>query len=447
MLQRVSEMLAGLDHFGASAFQFVQNDFMKRKYLPRIADSVLHQALCASGAVYIQGPKWCGKTWTALQQAKSVLLMQDPDQTANYMSIAETKPSLLLEGEVPRLLDEWQMAPMLWDAVRFAVDRRGEMGQFILTGSTKPLKSDIMHSGTGRISRIRMRTMSLFESGESKGQVSLAALFSGQEPEGVSDLEIEQLAFVTARGGWPAAVGVSEPVALQQAKNYLDAIVETDVSEVDGREKDPGRVRSLMRSIARNIACPTSVATIRSDIAGDDESLSPNTIRSYLTALERLYVIENQPSWTPALRSKTALRTTATLHFVDPSIAVAALHSSPEGLLKDFQTFGFLFESLCIRDLRIYAQPLGGDVCHYRDETGLEADAIVVLHDGRWGAIEIKMGQAKVEQAAANLLRLKNRVNEKKMNPPSFLMILTGNGYAIKRKDGVCIVPIACLKA
>lgn len=259
-------------------------------------------------------------------------------------------------------------------------------------------------------------------------------------------MEIDQLAFVTARGGWPTAVDASGSTGLRQAVNYLDAIVETDVSEVDGMTRNPARVRALMRSIARNIAGPASIATLRSDIAGDDESLSPNTIRSYLTALERLYVIEDQPAWIPALRSKTALRTTAKRHFVDPSIAVAALRTSPDGLLKDFKTFGFLFESLCVRDLRVYAQQLGGDVCHYRDETGLEADAVVALHDGRWGAIEIKMGQAKVEQAAANLLRLRDRIDENKMNPPSFLMVLTGNGYAVKRKDGVCVVPISCLK-
>jgi predicted AAA+ superfamily ATPase len=420
---------------------------MKRKYLPRIADEVLRQMLTASGAVCIQGPKWCGKTWTATQQAKSMLMMQDPDQAENYMSMAETKPSLLLEGELPRLLDEWQMAPVLWDAVRFAVDKRGEMSQFILTGSTKPLESEVMHSGTGRISRMRMRTMSLSESGESNGRVSLSQLFAGEEPEGRSALEIEELAFVLARGGWPAAIGVTDYAALQQAGNYLDAIVETDVSEVDGRSRNPARVRALMKSIARNVGGSASVATIRSDIAGDDESLSPNTIRAYLTALERLFVIEDQPAWTPALRSKTALRTSAKRHFVDPSIAVAALQTSPDGLLKDFKTFGFLFESLCIRDLRVYAQRLAGNVFHYRDQTDLEADAIVALHDGRWGAVEIKMGQANVEQAASNLLRLKNRVDEEKMDPPSFLMVLTGNGYAMRRKDGVLVVPVTCLKA
>ncbi|MDA1088035.1 MAG: DUF4143 domain-containing protein [Verrucomicrobia bacterium] len=420
---------------------------MKRKYLPRIADEVLRQALTASGAVCIQGPKWCGKTWTAMQQAKSMLMMQDPDQAVNYMSMAETKPSLLLEGKVPRLLDEWQMAPVLWDAVRFAVDQRGEIGQFILTGSTKPLESDVMHSGTGRISRMRMRTMSLSESGESTGRVSLSQLFGGEEPEGRSELEVEELAFAVARGGWPAAIGVADRAALQQAGNYLDAIVETDVSEVDGRSRNPARVRALMKSVARNVGGSASVATIRSDIAGDDESLSPNTIRAYLKALERLFVIEDQPAWSPALRSKTALRTTAKRHFVDPSIAVAALQTSPDGLLKDFKTFCFLFESLCIRDLRVYAQRMGGEVFHYRDQTELEADAVVALHDGRWGAVEIKMGQAKVEQAASNLLRLKNRVDEEKMNPPSFLMVLTGNGYSMRRKDGVLVVPVTCLKA
>lgn len=289
--------------------------------------------------------------------------------------------------------------------------------------------------------------MSLSESGESNGQVSLSRLFDGGEPEGLSELEIEELAFAVARGGWPAAIGVADHAALQQARNYLDAIVETDVSEVDGRSRNPARVRALMKSIARNVGGSALVATIRSDIAGDDESLSPNTIRAYLTALERLFVIEDQPAWSPALRSKTAIRTTAKRHFVDPSIAAAALQTSPDGLLKDFKTFGFLFESLCIRDLRIYAQSIGGEVFHYRDQTELEADAVVALHDGRWGAVEVKMGQTKVEHAASNLLRLKNRVDEKMMNPPSFLMVLTGNGFAMQRKDGVLVVPVTCLTA
>lgn len=419
---------------------------MSRKYLPRIADEILKDKLETSGAVWIRGPKWCGKTWTAKEQAKSILMMQDPDQTQNYMQIAEIKPSLLLEGDTPRLLDEWQMAPVLWDAVRFAVDNRALTGQFILTGSTLPLNHEIMHTGTGRITRMLMRPMSLFESGESTGQVSLNEIFNGEEPFGKTNMEIEELAFVTARGGWPAAIGISSKTALAQAYQYVDAIVETDISEVDGVDRNPARVRALMRSIARNIASTATLETIRSDVKGEDESLAPNTIRSYINSLERLFVVEDQPAWSPALRSKTAIRTSPIRHFVDPSIAVAALGTNPDGLLKDFNTFGYLFESLCIRDLRIYAQSIAGDVFHYRDKTELEVDAIVALHDGRWGAIEIKLGQKQIEKASENLLKLKEKVDEEKMQSPAFLMVLTGNGYAIKQKNGVLIVPIGCLR-
>ena len=419
---------------------------MRRQYLPRLADVILKEKLESSGAVWIRGPKWCGKTWTARQQAKSSLMMQDPDHAQNYLRIAETKPSLLLDGNVPRLLDEWQMAPVLWDAVRFAVDNRGETGQFILTGSTLPLDNEVMHTGTGRIIRMLMRPMSLFESGESNGQVSLESLFDGEEPAGIANIDIKELAFVISRGGWPAATGVSDKTALAQAGQYLDAIVETDISEVDGVGRNPARVRALLKSIARNITNTASNETILSDIKGGDESLSLNTIRSYLNALQRLFVIEDQPAWSPALRSKTAIRTSAKRHFVDPSIAVAALETGSEGLLKDINTFGFLFESMCVRDLRVYAQTIGGEVYHYRDKTDLEADAIVALHDGRWGAVEIKLGQRQVEQASLNLLKLKERIDTEKMNPPSFLMVLTGNGYALSLKNGVIVVPIGCLR-
>ena len=373
-------------------------------------------------------------------------MMEDPDNTRNYMRIAETKPSLLLDGDVPRLLDEWQMAPILWDAVRFAVDDRGKMGQFILTGSTLPLDNEVMHTGTGRITRMIMRPMSLFESGESNGQVSLQALFEGEEPSGAASIDIIDLAFVISRGGWPAAIGVSDKIALAQAQQYLDAIIEIDVSKVDGIGRNPARVRVLIKSLARNIASTASNETIRDDIEGEDESLSPNTIRSYLNALQRLFVIEDQPAWSPALRSKTAIRTSDKRHFVDPSIAAAAMDIGPKKLLKDFNTFGLLFESLCIRDLRIYAQKLGGEVYHYRDKTDLEADAIVALRDGRWAAIEIKMGQKQIDQASENLLKLKDRIDAEKMNPPSFLMVLTGNGYAFKQKNDVLVVPVGCLR-
>lgn len=419
---------------------------MARNYIPRIADEILKEKLETSGAVWIRGPKWCGKTWTAKQQARSSLMMQDPDQTLNYLRTAGVKPSLLLEGDTPRLLDEWQMAPVLWDAVRYAVDIRAENGQFILTGSTLPLDHEVKHTGTGRITRMLMRPMSLFESRESTGQVSLNELFNGEEPFGKTKMEIEELAFVTARGGWPAAIGVSNKIALAQANQYLDAVVDTDISEADGVRRDPSKVRTFLKSIARNIASTASLETIRNDIKGEDESLSTLTIRSYINALERIFVIEEQPAWEPALRSKTAIRTTPKRHFVDPSIAVAALGTNPEGLLKDFNTFGLLFESLCIRDLRIYSQSIGGNVYHYRDKTELEVDSIVSLHDGRWGAIEIKLGQKQIEIASENLLKLKEKVDEEKMQPPSFLMVLTGNGFAIKQKNGVLVVPIGCLK-
>ena len=419
---------------------------MARNYIPRIADKILKEKLETSGAVWIRGPKWCGKTWTAKQQARSSLMMQDPDQTLNYLRTAGVKPSLLLEGDTPRLLDEWQMAPVLWDAVRYAVDIRAENGQFILTGSTLPLDHEVKHSGTGRITRMLMRPMSLFESGESTGKVSLNELFNGDEPFGKTKMEIEELAFVTARGGWPAAIGVSNKIALAQANQYLEAVVDRDISEADGVRRDPSKVRTFLKSIARNIASTASLETIRNDIKGEDESLSTLTIRSYINALERIFVIEEQPAWEPALRSKTAIRTSPKRHFVDPSIAVAALGTNPEGLLKDFNTFGLLFESLCIRDLRIYSQSIGGNVYHYRDKTELEVDAIVSLHDGRWGAIEIKLGQKQIEIASENLMKLKEKVDEEKMQPPSFLMVLTGNGFAIKQKNGVLVVPIGCLK-
>jgi uncharacterized protein len=419
---------------------------MANPYKPRIADRLLEESLAASGAVWIQGPKWCGKTWTALRVAKSSLMMQDPDQSANYLQQAAVKPSLLLGGATPRLLDEWQMAPVLWDAVRFAVDQRGEAGQFILTGSTTPLRHEVMHSGTGRISRLRMRTMSLFESGESNGQVSLRALFDGAEPEGVATITIEELAFAVARGGWPASLGTSDAAALSQASRYLSAIIETDLPEFEESKRDPRKVSLLLRSLARNVSTMATNETIRKDVDGQDGFLAVHTVQEYQSVLERLFVIENQPAWSARLRSSDHLRKSPKRHFTDPSIAVAALRTGPDGLLKDFGTFGFLFESLCIRDLRVYAQGLDGEVCHYRDETGLEADAIVALADGRWGAIEIKMGQRQVEEASVNLLKLKEKVDTEVMRPPSFLMVLTGNGYALKQKNSVLVVPIGCLK-
>ena len=409
-------------------------------------DKELDEALESSGAVLIKGPKWCGKTRTAEEHAASVLLMQDPNNTERYKSIADSAPSLLLEGPTPRLIDEWQIAPILWNGVRFEVDRRGENGQFILTGSVTPKDDSTLHTGTGRITRLSMRTMSLFESSESNGEVSLMSLFSeGADVKGKSTLTINSLAFALARGGWPLSIGEKESVALRRAYDYVDAVVEIEASTVDGVERNPTRIRNLMRSLARNVSTMAKMTTIREDMEGDD-IVSDKTISSYMNALRRIFVVDDLSAWCPAVRSKTAIRTSPKRHFVDPSIAVALLRLSPERLLKDFKTFGLLFESLCVRDLRVYAQAIGGNLLHYHDKNDLEADAIVQLKDGRWGAVEAKMGVKEIEEAAKNLIKLKNKIDTDRMCPPSFLMVLTATEYAYRRKDGVLIVPIGCLR-
>jgi len=420
---------------------------MDYPYFNRIADVVLEKALKSTGAVLIEGPKWCGKTRTAEERAASVLYMQDPDNTESYLKTADIKPSLLLEGENPRLIDEWQLAPVLWDAVRFAVDRRRKKGQFILTGSAVPLDNASRHTGTGRFSRILMRPMSLFESLESNGTISLKSLFENStEGEGVSSLSIEALSYALIRGGWPASIKEDEPTAINQVNDYVDSVINFDVSRVDEVEKSPSRVRALMQSLARNISTTASLVTIRADIAANDESISDKTISSYLNALRRIFVVEDLPAWSPAMRSRTTIRTSPKWHFCDPSIATAVLRASSKSLLSDFNTFGLLFESLCIRDLRVYTHAIDGEVFHYRDKSGLEADAIVHLKNGRWGAIEVKMGIKEIEKAAENLLTLRNKINIEKMREPSFLAVITCTEYAYRRKDGVNIIPIGCLK-
>lgn len=421
---------------------------MRNKYLPRIADEILKERMKTIGAILIEGPKWCGKTWTATNASKSQLYMQDPDKKISYLKAADTKPSLLLKGDKPRLLDEWQTAPVLWDAVRFAVDQSGEYGQFILTGSAVPRDNVVQHTGTGRIARITMRPMSLYESKESNGSVSLQDLFDGKtDIDSFSDLSIEKIAFSIVRGGWPASVGEDEKTAFRHAIDYVEAVINQDVSEVDGVEKSPARVRALLRSLSRNISTLATIKTIRDDIAtGDDETLSEKTISQYMNALDRIFVTENLPAWNPALRSKTAIRTSPKRQFVDPSVATAVLRLTPERLLEDFNYFGFLFESLCDRDLRIYSESIDGELFHYRDKSGLEADAVVCLNDGRWAAIEVKLGSKEIEEAAEHLLKLKDKVNTEKMKEPSFLMILTGTEIAYQREDGVFVVPIGCLK-
>ncbi|MCL2606413.1 MAG: DUF4143 domain-containing protein [Coriobacteriia bacterium] len=421
---------------------------MSKEYLKRISDSKLKLLLQAKGAVLIEGPKWCGKTSSAEELASSVLYMQDPDTSKANVLTAKTKPSLLLEGEAPRLLDEWQVAPELWNAVRFAVDKRRTNGQFILTGSVVPTRTDDMHTGTGRIARMKMRTMSLFESGNSTGEVSLEELFnSDADTEGISKLSVESLAFVLNRGGWPAvAEEKNERIALAIASDYLEAVAHEDISNADGVEKSPERVKALIRSLSRNISCEAKTSTILADLKNNDEALSQATVDQYINALKMIFVVEDLPAWNAKLRSKTAIRTTAKRHFADPSIAAASLRATPKRLLSDFETFGFLFESLCIRDLRVYAESIDGNVYHYRDKSGLEVDAVIQLADGRWGAIEIKVGAGEIEEASENLMKIAKVVDTKKMNEPSFLMVLTGTEYAFRMKNGVYVVPLGCLK-
>ncbi len=420
---------------------------MTKEYLKRTVDIVLTKALATTGAVLIEGPKWCGKTRTSQEKAKSALFMQDPDYSANYLRIADTKPSLLLEGETPRLIDEWQTAPVLWDAVRFAVDQRSEKGQFILTGSAVPNDNTMQHTGTGRISRILMRPMSLFESLDSNGTISLEKMFEKEEDiAGKSDLTLEKLAYVITRGGWPDSINESDIVALGIIHSYIEAIINADMTRVDGMKKNPLLVRTLMRSLARNVASTANLSTLRNDMLGSGENISERTLSTYLNALRRIYVIEDLPAWNPALRSKTAQRSSPKRHFVDPSIATAVLRASKDSLLHDFNTFGLLFESLCIRDLRVYSQLIDGEIFHYRDKNDLEADAIVSLRDGRWAAVEVKMGAKEIELAAANLKKLESKIDLNRMQIPSFLMILTAEGLAYRRADGVYVVPIGCLK-
>ena len=416
-------------------------------YKKRIADIELQEQLEASGAVLIEGAKWCGKTTTGLHQANSAVFLQDEDNAAYYQRMASTKPSLLLQGETPRLIDEWQDALVLWNAVRFEVDQRRRMGQFILTGSAVPVDDEHRHTGTGRIAKLRMRPMTLWESGESNGSVSLAELFaSAPDIAAKAELTIEQLAFALCRGGWPASIGMKEKAALRVARNYVDEVVELDIHRVDGVEKNPQRVRKLLQSLARNVSTMASNETIVQDVTIDDRTLSTATFASYMNALRRIFVVDNVDAWLPSLRSKTAIRTSPKRHFVDPSIAAVLLRTNPEGLLKDFKTFGFLFEDLCARDLRVYAQANDGDVYHYHDKNELECDLVISLRDGRWAGVEVKLGRNEEEDAAKNLLKLASKVDEQKMNKPSFLMILTAGQFAYRRNDGVYVVPIGCLK-
>ncbi len=422
-----------------------------KNYRKRIADDILKRKLEGKGAVLIEGPKWCGKTTTAEQFASSVLYMDDPEKKEQNIVMSELNPKRLLKGATPRLIDEWQLAPKLWDAIRFEVDHRGAHGQFVLTGSAVPADArEITHTGIGRFSWLTMRPMSLYESGESTGEVSLKDLFDGStDIDGASQLSIDRLAFVVCRGGWPQAVDMRDEIALDQAIDYYDAVVHSDVNRADNVQKNAERIKRLMRSYARNQGGQTPNTALAQDVAANDKtSISEETVAAYVNALRKIFVVEDMPAWNPNLRSKTAIRSSDTRYYVDPSIAAAALGIGPNDLLNDLKTFGFLFETLCVRDLRVFADALGGGVYHYRDKDGQECDAVIHLRNGQYGLVEIKLGGNKlIEEGVKSLKSMEVKIDTDKMKTPSFLMVLTGTGdYAYRRQDGVYVVPVGCLK-
>jgi predicted AAA+ superfamily ATPase len=419
-----------------------------KEYLPRLVEVNIEEKLIAKGGVVIEGPKWCGKSTTARRFAKTVVELQRPHVFKQYRTFADMGDENLFRGQRPILFDEWQKIPSLWDNIRADIDDGGKRGQFILTGSAKPIEDRERHSGTGRIAKLTMRTMSLWESNDSTGEVSLADLFNGRHDiSGKNDHDLNRLAFLVCRGGWPEVMFDKDRIALQAAFDYVDSLIGEDLSETDGANRNPSRARAILRSYARHVSTPARMSVIQGDIEAKETVIDPRTLDSYINAFRRLFVIEDVEAWSPSLRSKTVVRTTDVRQFADPSIATAALRITPNDLISDLKTFGLLFETMAVRDLRVYTETLGGNVYHYRDASGLEADAIIHLNNGDWGAAEVKLGgDASIEDAAKNLLALKTKVNTDKMKEPSFLMVLTGTQYAYRRPDGVLIVPISCLK-
>lgn len=430
-------------------------------YKTRILDRLLERKLRGCGAVLMEGPKWCGKTTTCEQQAKSALYMSDPEHKSQYLRLASINIKKLLEGDNPRLIDEWQVAPKFWDAIRFDVDHREGDGFYMLTGSSVPPvankdedgeNQEMVHSGTGRIARLTMRPMSLYESGESNGEISLKALFDEESDELYSEnhLDLSRIAYLICRGGWPKATLQSEDIALDRAFEYFDAVTNVDASKVDGVQRDPERVKRLMRSYARQQGAQTALSVIRKDmLANDSSTLDEDTVNNYIKALKKIFVIEDMHAWNPNLRSKTAIRTSDTRYYVDPSVATAALGLGPQDLINDLETMGLFFETLCVRDLRVYADALDGEVYHYRDKSGLECDAVIHLRNGKYGLIEIKLGGDDLISAGAETLKnLSDKIDTTKMKTPSFLMVLTGTGdFAYRREeDGVFVVPVGCLR-
>lgn len=421
-------------------------------YKPRIADKLLARKMAGKGAVLIEGPKWCGKTTTAKQQAKSMLNLGDSNVLRQSLQMMELSPITLLEGDTPRLIDEWQTIPPLWDTIRSEVDRRGDFSQFILTGSSVlPDAESTIHSGTGRFARIKMRPMSLLESGESTGSVSLTKLFEGEplKPQ-VNQKGLEDIAYYTCRGGWPQATLLEGEIALDQALDYFDSVVERDIQRVDGVKRNADRARLLLRSYARHISQQVSYATIKADmLSNDSQTLDEDTVADYIKALKRLFVIEDLEAWNPNIRSKAAIRTSDTRHFVDPSIGTAALGLGPKDLMNDLESFGLFFEDLAVRDLRIFADVLDGRLYHYRDSSGLECDTVLHRRNGTYALIEIKLGGEKaIEEAADSLKQLAATIDHTRMPQPAFLMVLTAVGpYAYRRPDGIFVVPITCLNS
>lgn len=421
------------------------------EYKPRIADRILERKVWGKGAVLIEGPKWCGKTTTAKQLAKSILDLGDSSELKRSTQMMEISPKTLLEGMTPRLIDEWQALPLIWDSIRSEVDRRGEPSQFILTGSSVlPDADETIHSGTGRFAHIMMRPMSLFESGESTGTVSLRDLFEGKVPEiQQNELDIDDIAFLTCRGGWPWATLVPKEVALDQAFDYVDSVVKRDIQRVDKVKRNSERARLLLRSYARNVSQQASYSTIRKDMLSNEASkLDEDTVADYIKALKKLFVIEDLAAWNPNIRSKAAIRTSDTRHFVDPSIGTAVLGLGPQDLINDLDSFGLFFEDLVVRDLRVYAEALDGALYHYRDSNGLECDTVLHRRNGSYALLEVKLGgEERINEGAACMIGLANNIDTDKMPQPSFMAVIVGVGkYAYQRKDGVYVIPIGCLK-
>lgn len=421
-----------------------------KNYLPRITDKLLDERLKAKGAILIEGPKWCGKTTSAKEFAKSFIAMDEPDKTKQYKQMVELNPSALLEGETPRLVDEWQLAPNLWNAVRYEVDKRDDFGQFILTGSAVSAEFDAsMHSGTGRISRLYMRTMSLYESKDSDGAISLSDLFDDKEISCANHKTLDDIAFLICRGGWPISIKLEGKASLFQAIDYFDSVVKNDISRVDSVKRDIEKAKSLLRSYARHVGSQAPLETIRKDmLANQADTFDQVTLYSYIDALKKIFVIEDAPAWNPNIRSKTVIRSTDTRYFIDPSIATAALGIGPKDLTQDLNTMGLLFKNLAVRDLRIYSELLDGSVYHYRDKSGLECDAVIHLRNGSYGLVEIKLGGDKlIEEGAETLKTLSDLIDTNSMKKPSFMMVLCAQApFAYKRNDGVYVVPITSLR-